>query len=508
MRFWISCALFVWACACLEGTLSHNLYSSRSPELSGLHHYFNADAMYLPALFQDWQAGKDLHGWTLPPAPYLFPDLPIYFTFLKFFPFKSAAFLAGIFLLLFNLFSVLYFAKRGLRVKRSNSSVLLTGAILLCVLARCAIAEEFYSLIVPTFHAGVLGIAFLTFGWMLQSEHSRSRLPHLVATMTLASLSDALIIALVLPAAVSWILVRRTRSSVLAALAIATGLILGRIAVGPMSDYLAPIFRVSPERDVLHFLTSEHALSTIVNDLSQPVYLLPVAFAVVMIAYAMSVKQRQGLILPAVAILSAGVAASAFSHQVGLPRMEPRYALMPLFAAGTLAGMWLFRSRLFFVLAAIFVSVTIFKTRTEAGIHPIEEAANCLSGLSETHGIKKGFADYWHSKQYSVLTDRRVHIEQIHVNAGARIVEPRMWINNLDGYFPENRPEDFDFLIANDLPRDVLLERFGEPVLKRSCGHLDVWIYRKDNRGVVPFTFDSFQLWRNAIGRPARIKDK
>jgi hypothetical protein len=83
-----------------------------------------------------------------------------------------------------------------------------------------------------------------------------------------------------------------------------------------------------------------------------------------------------------------------------------------------------------------------------------------------------------------------------------------MWINNLDGYFPENRPEDFDFLIANDLPRDVLLERFGEPVLKRSCGHLDVWIYRKDNRGVVPFTFDSFQLWRNAIGRPARIKDK
>ena len=35
---------------------------------------FNSDALYLPALVQDWAAGMDLSGWRFPPAPSLFPD--------------------------------------------------------------------------------------------------------------------------------------------------------------------------------------------------------------------------------------------------------------------------------------------------------------------------------------------------------------------------------------------------------------------------------------------------
>jgi len=38
---------------------------------------FNSDALYLPALVQDWAAGVDLSGWHFPPAPSLFPDAVI-----------------------------------------------------------------------------------------------------------------------------------------------------------------------------------------------------------------------------------------------------------------------------------------------------------------------------------------------------------------------------------------------------------------------------------------------
>ncbi|NPC87214.1 hypothetical protein HPC49_54685, partial [Pyxidicoccus fallax] len=42
--------------------------------------FFNADALYLPALYRDIVGlGGSWSGWRLTPAPYFFPDMPLYF---------------------------------------------------------------------------------------------------------------------------------------------------------------------------------------------------------------------------------------------------------------------------------------------------------------------------------------------------------------------------------------------------------------------------------------------
>jgi hypothetical protein len=42
--------------------------------------FFSADALFLPTLYHDlfvW--GGKLQDWILPPAPYIFPDMPLFF---------------------------------------------------------------------------------------------------------------------------------------------------------------------------------------------------------------------------------------------------------------------------------------------------------------------------------------------------------------------------------------------------------------------------------------------
>ena len=40
---------------------------------------YHADALYLPALYRDLASGQDLSSWSLPPAPYYFPDMLVFF---------------------------------------------------------------------------------------------------------------------------------------------------------------------------------------------------------------------------------------------------------------------------------------------------------------------------------------------------------------------------------------------------------------------------------------------
>jgi len=41
--------------------------------------FYNADALYIPAICQDLFTGKNLSGWNPPAVPYFFPDMPFYF---------------------------------------------------------------------------------------------------------------------------------------------------------------------------------------------------------------------------------------------------------------------------------------------------------------------------------------------------------------------------------------------------------------------------------------------
>lgn len=53
---------------------------SRLTEEELMRFYFNTDCLYLPSLFTDvFMDGNSPRGWSLTPAPYFFPDMPLYF---------------------------------------------------------------------------------------------------------------------------------------------------------------------------------------------------------------------------------------------------------------------------------------------------------------------------------------------------------------------------------------------------------------------------------------------
>jgi hypothetical protein len=69
-------------------------------KLSRYDIFYNADALYIPALYRELASGYRLSGWNPPPVPYFFPDIPL---------FLLVNFLVGNFHLAIVLFGVIQF---------------------------------------------------------------------------------------------------------------------------------------------------------------------------------------------------------------------------------------------------------------------------------------------------------------------------------------------------------------------------------------------------------------
>lgn len=54
------------------------VYVSVATERISRYHFYNSDAISVPAMYNDLVAGYSLRGWLFGPAPSLFPDLPLY----------------------------------------------------------------------------------------------------------------------------------------------------------------------------------------------------------------------------------------------------------------------------------------------------------------------------------------------------------------------------------------------------------------------------------------------
>ncbi|MCE9599806.1 MAG: hypothetical protein K8S54_17740, partial [Spirochaetia bacterium] len=173
-------------------------------EFSGFYHYLSSDALYAPALFRDlFIESVPTRGWTLPPAPYFFPDLLIYFLVLVFFKQPLAAFVAGTAFFTLSLICAGFFLRTAFpKQKHVYTGVFLAGSLLHLLIIHDLLPASFRGLIVPTFHHGASTCAFIAFALILKGLKDKQPAASFIFLFLLswaAMLSDSVYAALVVP---------------------------------------------------------------------------------------------------------------------------------------------------------------------------------------------------------------------------------------------------------------------------------------------------------------------
>ncbi|MCE9596434.1 MAG: hypothetical protein K8S54_00550, partial [Spirochaetia bacterium] len=262
------------------------------------------------------------------------------------------------------------------------------------------------------------------------------------------------------------------------------------------------IVTIAPEKDVLSGLT--HWTSQHLADFWEIRHIMPILIAILGILLAMRFRKRPerlALLFPCAGILSILIAANIFGPQVGIGTMQDRYVFFALFATVILICYQFAKSRLVryvFLGFSLMLTIASIRSTSEGKDHPLFTSRDCLIGLMGKADLKYGIADYWYAKPYTVLSDRKIQLNEVDLSLG-----PRPWINNIDRFFTPTGIPDYNYLIANNLPEELIIQRLGAPTRRSNCGHLSIWIYdANQNPGLANlFTPHQMQIWRGALGR-------
>jgi hypothetical protein len=100
----------------------------------------------------------------------------------------------------------------------------------------------------------------------------------------------------------------------------------------------------------------------------------------------------------------------------------------------------------------------------------------CLDRYVSEQNLHAGASEYWKSRQAMVLS--RVGLTVVEVDGRMR---PRRWANNSfwysRGYWGQERPPRYDFIVTSALDENWLNARFGAPRDQHGCFELKIWAY-------------------------------
>ncbi len=94
----------------------------------------------------------------------------------------------------------------------------------------------------------------------------------------------------------------------------------------------------------------------------------------------------------------------------------------------------------------------------------------CLTNLQTIHALSHGVSDYWMSKYILYFSQNQIVTHQVSSD-----LNTYSWINNSS---IQEEKEEFSFLIPQNLPKSLLLERLGDPTQIEICDAKEIWIYK------------------------------
>jgi hypothetical protein len=475
---------------------------------------YNSDAFYLPTLLKNLQASLTLQGWDLPPSPYFFPDLLLYFlvaqltdnlyvTMALFGVAQILLFLGGISLLQRAIFGA---------SRQRHTLLLLSTTVFLLFLATGKETAFTYA-ILSAHHFGcllVLPFALLLMLRVLQaSTASIWSLPQfwgLLLLVGLTTFSDALFVIQFVVAALATMLLLHYVSkqpsphtwwlSVGLGLAALGGPLLRQYLFG--SQKLAEYTSLTGNewRISLSELWAWASITAFQNPLLTLFWVS--SFLTLLISLWLAYQHHGSSTAPVATLLffvlstlgtvAAVIVTGNFPNEfstryllsalilpliVGWPSLviqleplrrqfiQPRGALVQ----GSLAGILL-------IVAQPFVQWRALATLP----HFTDPFVACMDQATRERQLHNGLAHYWQAMYLSLLSQNDLHVVQVYPD-----LTPHLWNNNRDWY-----RGSFDFVITDVGPApeyairtEPVLQRLGEPADQFECGNSLVLVYNR-----------------------------
>jgi len=461
-------------------------------------HLVHSDAMYLPVLFDDvLRRGGSLSDWYLTPAPYFFPDFPLYLL----------AWLSGNTVFeqttAFALLQTLLLTGALFLVARTTlgSNRMLASAVLaiLFVWLGLHVDDPFVRLFSSAHHYGAFVAALLLLALWSRLDvdpHSRLKAAAVACLVYLTTLSDALFLAqAVAPLMAAALLCRRAP---LRAAARRAAVLLGAPALAAMLSYrfvVAHPTRYKARLGLSKLSSNLDDVGTICATLFGQRPLLAAALALALLAglacIVACLRKKTPPTLPHPLLLLLVFATLSCAATVAVMLLSttvqpvPRYlisALSWLLVAGTFGLASLLGARFRYAglgLALVFsglLATDAWRVRDTSDTAPYfyPEHVACIDRALDQTGARHGIAQYWDAKQVQALSRRQLTLAQY-----TGELAPMAWITS-QRYFKAH----YDFAIVADraappfrLPKAQLAAINGEPVRTVTCGDYSVLLF-------------------------------
>ena len=474
----------------------------------------NSDTLFWPTLLSDTVAnGGSLSDWSLPPAPYFFPDLGIFLV----------SYFAGIgphlqLLAVALVQTALVFFGLWLLAKHTTTPhPLVSSAFIVATLSYLALTSNgpfdfassgpFVLMLVSVFHFGIfITSLFVVSLWLKitdrDAEHKQrySDTSLLAVLAFLSAVSDSFfitqtIVPLAAIAAVQTLIARRAgRRAIQAAIFI---VVLATVA-GFFGDHLLAFSTTRPSPSfgldgcwqrfgyIVDLFLSVVAI--------HPVFLI--AFFSYLVVIAMSVhrllRMPQSIgkfdwlsMFSLLSILSTIVALMLVTN---MPVIGARY-LIPLFFWPVIVVM-LFAGQYFrrwFVPATAAISLVMMAPLTvgayelfhagRLGVDYYPDEIACIDDALERTNARNGLAQYWDARYLQSFSKLKLNVAQYSVR-----LEPMNFFTSRK-YFRQN----YDFAISSSnvnnawkISAEALVRLGGKPALVKQCGSRTVYVYMKD----------------------------
>lgn len=468
----------------------------------------NADALYLPALFDDLHRGLDaLRGWHLTPGPYIFPDMAVYGLadlatgdFRQALP-LAAALQLGLLLLLGG---AVHRAAGGRSAALAVAALAAVLALLFAFGWGLAGAYALNWLIYPfvvTFHFGAILVAATVLLLVLRQLDRPGFWPlaGLAGLILAGVLSDSFVLpyaaAPALALSLLCALAPRSRRAALAAIVVVGAAALAAFLLQGWINPLNGVYRDQLDLGIGYglfrlggVLWRADAAETAVNLGLIAFALLPVCRTIVVLR-GLAAGHRE--IAPAdriavfaaassLATLLAVVLFGIFRDDSFLRYFQPWWALTALWLAHLAAGRlrvpaWPVGAMAALVLAA----AALLWARPDQLAARIEPPPTLACFASEAPVA--GLAGYWWAKPLVLHSGRRVQIAQV-----ARNGAPYPWIVNADwartDWAGGAGAPPFGFILMDGLHARAVIARYGTPDRVERCAGIPLWRYDDPDR--------------------------
>lgn len=495
--------------------------------------FSNSDLLYIPSFLKDfWEGHYNWQKWTLPPSPYLFPDLFISFI-ISFFS-SSLFFLFFIYSVLYSFALVFFIAAivkltdqyfSFIRILRATS---LFMTLWLALISRYP--EDLGLFIFPSYHGGsfLLGLVLYL---LIFKISDKKKVFLFIFLSTFAILSDKQIIySFFIPFIMAGFVLRASSNenySLKSFLYLLTSLLLSSLILKillALNIFAIPTIPIWKEikLNILELKAIQNIKETypIVKLFFVDFYLdKPLLFILFCVSIPLNVYNSLKISknkfeirffsLYVLFVYFSLIFSQMFFGVWGGARYVWGIYFFPYVSLCTYFGNKIsqmlsdrnfrkisglrkyiylvskdkFRSSLVFILISlIFVfliaALYTFKGTSEITVNtPYPVFVNCLDSLKRKYNLSYGLSDYWNAKHLRYLSKEKLILNQVYLN-----LDKYNWIHNNQWYEKDlegNSPIRYNFIITERLDPNDVIKKIGKPTIVEKCEGKEVYIYQE-----------------------------